>query len=57
MERERGGTETHMWLPAMLKTHSISACLFATTSGAFLNTQNRFEEARAFSYEAIAGYR
>jgi len=25
--------------------------------GAFLNTQNRFEEARAFSYEAIAGYR
>jgi tetratricopeptide (TPR) repeat protein len=25
--------------------------------GAFLNTQNRFEEGRTFSYEAIAGYR
>ena len=35
MEREGGATETHMWLPAMLKTHSISACLFATTSFLF----------------------
>ena len=25
--------------------------------GAFLNTQNRFEESRAFTYEALAGYR